>query len=575
MPGPNGLGTLKPSSSFHEFSNEIGGESPSKSWRWGTMPPPLSQTTGTKLIFHVSFYTYLVMFALFLHIDGWTSLPDPRGESGTRSRQSTCVGCRKGLRRDIPQHLCRFATTGFRMDGAQYLPCGTVYHIGCIMVGEPFRSRLPHGRGLIYPRTRIAPPFICEACTVRAQIGSELQKTSRHVSLLMLERMRMVDQANAWSPGTHQNYQALLAKLTQFERAYGLTLLQPTPLCHPPRHASIGVMWAQQQYLLCTPTGSHSQSEDRIRFGTARALRSAASQYYLWDRQIAHPERTLRDSRTRKVYLADGVSPTDAMGYALMATGMAKRVGDHNKPPIALTFSQIQWIMDHLASNWRLSVSPAAKRETAAAAVTNLLGWLGWLRSAETFSLTWGDVSITRPVDGPRRGLPPGVGVIELRLLPETKSNRTKVADVVISYLCASGLSLGIWMDRLLQVWPQPQSTDLLIKGDDGHGWTSHFFRVHHLYPWLRRMRADGDPFLQAFTTERGNRIEDKYYSFGTYRRGGRSSSTKRNSGLQPATPDEVYEHGRWTRRISTENMPTRYNEYSLADRVNITLLCM
>jgi hypothetical protein len=88
-------------------------------------------------------------------------------------------------------------------------------------------------------------------------------------------------------------------------------------------------------------------------------------------------------------------------------------------------------------------------------------------------------------------------------------------------------------------------------------------------------MRSEGDPFLQAFTSEPGNRIEDKYYSFGTYRRGGRSASTKRNNGLQQATADEVYEHGRWTRRISKENMPTRYNEYSLADRVNITLLCM
>jgi len=334
-------------------------------------------------------------------------------------------------------------------------------------------------------------------------------------------------------------------------------------------------MWAQQQYLLCAPSGTHSQSEDRIRFGTARALRSAASQYYLWDRQIAHPERTLRDSRTRKVYLADGVSPTDAMGYALMVTGMAKRVGDHSKPPIALTFQQISGIMRHLDSLWQLCTTVTAKREVAAAAITNLLGWLGWLRSAETFSLTWGDISITRPSDGPHRGLPPGVGVIELRLLPETKSNRTQVADVVISYLCASGLSPGLWIDRLLRLWPQPQPSDLLIKGADGRGWTSHYFRAHHLYPWLHHMRSEGDPFLQAFTSEPGNRIEDKYYSFGTYRRGGRSASTKRNNGLQQATADEVYEHGRWTRRISKENMPTRYNEYSLADRVNITLLCM
>jgi hypothetical protein len=88
-------------------------------------------------------------------------------------------------------------------------------------------------------------------------------------------------------------------------------------------------------------------------------------------------------------------------------------------------------------------------------------------------------------------------------------------------------------------------------------------------------MRAAGDPFLQAFTNDRGNRIEDKYYSFGTYRRGGRSASTKRNNGTTQASPDEVYEHGRWRRRIAHENMLTRYNEYGLDDWINITLLCM
>jgi hypothetical protein len=91
----------------------------------------------------------------------------------------------------------------------------------------------------------------------------------------------------------------------------------------------------------------------------------------------------------------------------------------------------------------------------------------------------------------------------------------------------------------------------------------------------LRQQRAEGDPFLQAFTEAPGNRLEDKYYSFGTYRRGGRSTSTKRLNGTKTATPDEVYEHGRWTKRMSKENMPTRYNEYELSDRINLTLLCM
>ena len=114
-----------------------------------------------------------------------------------------------------------------------------------------------------------------------------------------------------------------------------------------------------------------------------------------------------------------------------------------------------------------------------------------------------------------------------------------------------------------------------MIRGSHGRVWDSQYFRRTHLYVWLQQMREEGDPFLQAFDNTPGNRIEDKYYSFGTYRRGGRSSSAKRNSGTSKATPDEIYEHGRWEQRIESENMPTRYNEYGLDDRINITLFCM
>jgi hypothetical protein len=273
--------------------------------------------------------------------------------------------------------------------------------------------------------------------------------------------------------------------------------------------------------------------------------------------------------------LADGVSPTDALGYGLMTTGMGKRMGDDSKPPVALTLRQILWIMTRLESDWTMASTTAGRREIAAAAVVNLFGWLRWLRSQELFSLKWEDLRITRPCDGPRVGLPLGVGVLELRLLPETKSNRTKVADVVISYVSASGLQPGLWTERLRRLWPAALPQERLIRGSSGMAWTSYYFRRHHLYVWLHQMRTAGDPFLQAFTSEHGNRLEDKYYSFGTYRRGGRSACTKRNNGTLKASTDEVYEHGRWRRRIGGEDMSTRYNEFGLDDRLHITLLCM
>jgi hypothetical protein len=73
------------------------------------------------------------------------------------------VGCHQGLLRSTPQHICLFARDGFTQDDRFFVPCGTTYHIGCIRVGEPFRTRLPAGRGLAYPKVAISPSFICEA----------------------------------------------------------------------------------------------------------------------------------------------------------------------------------------------------------------------------------------------------------------------------------------------------------------------------------------------------------------------------------------------------------------------------
>jgi hypothetical protein len=75
-------------------------------------------------------------------------------------------------------------------------------------------------------------------------------------------------------------------------------------------------------------------------------------------------------------------------------------------------------------------------------------------------------------------------------------------------------------------------------------------------------MRAEGDPFLQAFTHKRGHRIEVKYNSFGTYQRRDCLSSMEHNNCTKQATTDEVYEHGRWHQRIGGESMSTRYNEF-------------
>ena len=85
---------------------------------------------------------------------------------------------------------------------------------------------------------------------------------------------------------------------------------------------------------------------------------------------------------------------------------MAKRLGEESRPCHALHRRQALRIMEYLESHWAMARTLETKRELAAAAVTHLTAWLGWLRSLETFSITHGDVQITPPSCGQSKGLP-------------------------------------------------------------------------------------------------------------------------------------------------------------------------
>lgn len=188
------------------------------------------------------------------------------------------MGCERLLKSDDDRLVCSFATAGFEQNGLLYLPCGTAYHPGCIVVGEPFRTRLAKEKGLSFPKVPIIPNFVCEACTVRAVLKRELMRSKEDQALvLMLERMCMIDMACAWDPKTLTSYQAHLRRIRRFEVQYGVSALVPTPLTRPPVTPAIPLMWVQQQYSLETPRNTHATSKERISYGTARAIHSAAN----------------------------------------------------------------------------------------------------------------------------------------------------------------------------------------------------------------------------------------------------------------------------------------------------------
>jgi hypothetical protein len=71
--------------------------------------------------------------------------------------------------------------------------------------------------------------------------------------------------------------------------------------------------------------------------------------------------------------------------------------------------------------------------------MTHLCAYLGCICGQKTFEITWGDVAIVKPMDGPTLGLPVGIGTLKIDLLPQTKSSHPATADVIMAYRTALG----------------------------------------------------------------------------------------------------------------------------------------
>ena len=457
-------------------------------------------------------------------------------------------------------------------------PCGVAYHAECIRVGPPFSTRLRHGRGLSFPPVKHWGTFICEKCTVRAVIGRELILQS-DLELLCLERMRLIDMAHAWALSTHTKYQQKLGVIRRFERRHQFSFLQPAALTSPPATTDIPLMWIQESYAL---RPSHRGSDSAtVSMNTVRQLRSAASQYLGWEMMLQHPLSTLLDQQQHIVNIP--CRATDALSFTLFTKGMAGRLGTDSIPSTPLLSRHVHYMDRLFSSNYRRATSLLSRRRWALAGLANCILWLGWLRSAELFNLTFGDIELVRPSQGPLYDLPPGLGMVLLRLLPQTKSNRTSTADVVLAFTTLSGLSPGLWARRVAlavegtsSFWPSHPG--MIFTEPDGTPWSSYFFRHTFVYPCLRQLQADGDMFLRPFVGP-NNSIEEKFWSLHSYRRGARTHSGRRGTqdGIPSiaATGPQIYEHGRWRRRRAGEAIDVQYNEWTYQDRLPITLQCL
>ena len=511
-------------------------------------------------------------------LPGWTNLPNINQTTGTHTRDNTCTGCLQPISSQCPQYKCHFYHNGFTSDGISFRPCRVTYHKNCIRAGPPFRSRHPGDKGLCFPHLERIPVFICEACSVRNVLRRELRPTRRDLSLLGLERMRMIDTVNSLAQRTLTQYQSYLRKITQFETLFGCKVVSCPKLPEPPGRDILPTLWCQEWYAVRKPTrGRYARSADRqVTFGSARGIRSAVGFHELWCLALTHPGRVTRTSDVTGLLL-ESLPSNDAVEYRQMMEGMARRMGDEPVPPTPLRRTHIRWIVE-LLDQMFLSCNDLdrdATLQVTRGALVVLMAWLGWLRSTELFSLRACDVTMVPPSDGPRLGLPRGVGAVGLTLLPSTKGSQTAQADVWVAFTTASGLSLGTWWGRYLALTDGSAPGLLIFRHADDSPWNSAFFRHKFLYPWLHTLRMDGDPYLSHFDGTPGRSIPENFYSMGSFRRGARLDVSERQQGsVRKATKEERFEHERWLQKKAPD-IDVHYLEWGMTEKIRLTLLSM
>ena len=434
---------------------------------------------------------------------------------------------------------------------------------------------MANNKGLGFPKCDpgLFPNFICEACQVRAQTDRELVRGSPDIALLMLERQRQLDTMHKWAQGTLGNYSGMFRRLDSFQQFFQVKALKPTPLLGPPTTPAIPTMWAQLLYSV--QPGKTAGST--ITYNTSRALRSASSLYYSWDLQVAYPGQAVKALDNKHLVLPH-IIPSDELGYTLQNGGMARRMGTQVQPSWALQFKHVKFINDRLERDWQAAADPAAKHELAAAGAANAALYTTWCRGGEQFDVLRCNVNNYGGETGPQFGLPLGTGHVTMKMRPETKSDPTLQADVVVARTCASGISLGLWMDRLLDE-PSYSPTGHLFSTPNKPTWNSRHFLETYAWRILEDMRHTGEPTLKAFTNEPGFRIRDRIYSCHSWRRCGETTVSKFRRGInfRKATEAEEYEHARWTKKNQPgkERIHLHYRQWPLDDRLGITLFCL
>jgi hypothetical protein len=213
---------------------------------------------------------------------------------------------------------------------------------------------------------------------VRAILRREARAIAPDIELLMLERMRIIDTYSWWQQSTAKKYGPYLSFISRFGSHYSVPLLTPSQLLSPPRAEAIPLMWSQLLYSL----REHPDGQ-RIKHGTIRALRSAASLFYNLDQQAAFAGRLRRTNKRHEI--CENVAPNEDVLATFATKGMARRLGTAAKPSWALSHIHIAYIDRRLKIGTRRPLrTPNGMKLPVQAWPTSMPTWDGFAPSSSS-----------------------------------------------------------------------------------------------------------------------------------------------------------------------------------------------
>lgn len=376
-------------------------------------------------------------------------------------------------------------------------------------------------------------PFECDDCSFWRLLGREASPNSA-VDRSLQTFIRRANLDAFWSrrPGTVYGLSNAFVKQVKIGEHFGFpmfTPLGPFGMAYESgMRTAIGVLWTSQL------PGRH---EEKMKFSSVRKVRSLHTDVYGASARGVEGALVWRSDRTRFVATA---APSDSAWFNCFMVGFKARVGERRKQDAAIPIGVMVLKQQLLEAEWIAAVARddlPAQRVTAERAAFYLFLYCGSLRGFEGPKVVLGDLrkQIVAPGSALAQRYPPHVG-LPLAGRFKARSQEQRTIMIPIAYHTASGLSPGLWAERLVEVLQKfGITTGWAFQTTDGEQMRMSDFEDDFYERLLRIQQIDSTLFTE------GTEIYEDFQLSRSHRRGATTRATA--AGVQGTDIDWI---NRW-----------------------------